>query len=184
MALDSSVAARLKYSYSRLGFEYYLSGRFAFLASKLPMTVTGNLFHHAVEMFLKGYLSTKFDEKERKNFHHHLRRIWLKFKEEAGDPQLHRFDGVIAELDKFENIRYPERPLKSGMAIMFSLTGNPSQNFNETVPQYNLNLEKIDELVADIFQKCLINPKSFTSVLREPGITFLKQENKKAPVWE
>src|SRR5207253_10827 len=121
MALNSSAEGRLKESYCRLGAEYYLSGRFAFLASHVPMTVTGNLFHHAVEMLLKGYLSTTSNEEERKKLGHRLKQIWRKFKQDVGDPQLDRFDSMIAELDKFEDIRYPETPLKSGMAVMFSV---------------------------------------------------------------
>ncbi len=39
------------------GTQYYVSGRFAVFAG-LP-TVSGNLLHRAVEMFLRGGLSTK-----------------------------------------------------------------------------------------------------------------------------
>ncbi len=48
MDLDS-----LRFEYFRLGMSYFISGRFAQNANLLP--VTGNLFHHAIEMFLKAF---------------------------------------------------------------------------------------------------------------------------------
>lgn len=38
-----------------LGFQYYTAGRLAFLTQLTP--ITGNLFHHAIEMQIKARLS-------------------------------------------------------------------------------------------------------------------------------
>ena len=41
----------------RTAGQYYVAGRYAAFAGFIP--VTGNLLHHAIELFLKGGLSKK-----------------------------------------------------------------------------------------------------------------------------
>jgi len=66
-----------------LATQYYVAARFSAFAGLLP--VYGNLFHRAIEMFLKGYLSSQLTLAELKNFHHNLQRIWNRFKQEVAD---------------------------------------------------------------------------------------------------
>jgi hypothetical protein len=44
----------LKDLYFRYATDYYVAARFAFFARSMP--TAGNLFHHAVELYLKGSL--------------------------------------------------------------------------------------------------------------------------------
>ena len=60
---------------------YYVSARMAYFARAIP--VAGNLFHHAVEMLLKGYLCRTLDDRGRWRLKHNLRRTWRRFKDEA-----------------------------------------------------------------------------------------------------
>src|SRR4051794_31681926 len=101
------------HEFFRYGCQYYVAGRYGVFASLIP--VAANFHHHAIEMLLKGALSQGMTLKEMKDkLGHKLVRCWEEFKEQAGDPSLNRFDRVIQELNKFEDIRYPDKLLELG----------------------------------------------------------------------
>ena len=78
---------RNKVLFVQLGFQYYVSGRFAARGGLMP--VSGNLFHHAVEMLLKGHLATTLPLNElRSRFGHRLREMWNAFKQDVSDSGL------------------------------------------------------------------------------------------------
>jgi len=54
----------LKNLYFRYATDYYVAARFAFFARSNP--TAGNLFHHAVELYLKGSLTHELNEREEK----------------------------------------------------------------------------------------------------------------------
>jgi hypothetical protein len=100
----------------RYGCQYYVAGRFGVFAALIP--VAANLHHHAIEMLLKGALSKTMKLEELKNkLGHKLEKIWAEFKAGANDPNLSRFDKMIEELNKFEDIRYPDKLLQSGAKL-------------------------------------------------------------------
>ena len=66
-------------------------------------------------MLIKGYLTQDLDQSARIRLGHNLKKLWKLYKTKIGDPALDRFDRAIASLDKFEDIRYPERVARSGM---------------------------------------------------------------------
>jgi HEPN domain-containing protein len=107
--------------YLKAGIDYHTSARFAAFAGFMPLS--GNLAHHSVEMYLKGYLCRKLSERERRNLGHRLRKIWKRFKEEVGDSSLARFDTTISAIDKFERIRYPEEIIRKGMGATALIVG-------------------------------------------------------------
>jgi hypothetical protein len=101
------------HEFFRYGCQYYVAGRYGVFAGLIP--VAANLHHHAIEMLLKGALSKKMTLEELKNkLGHKLEKTWDEFKAVANDSSLARFDQVIAELNKFEEIRYPDKLLQSG----------------------------------------------------------------------
>src|SRR5262249_52873380 len=117
----------------KIALEYYVNGRAAGLAGCL--FTTGNLFHHAVEMILKGKLSQTVplrDLSDRKKFHHSLAKCWEAFKALFPTENLAEFDPMIAELDKFENIRYPEKLYTHGAARNLSLESGVDCNVGNT----------------------------------------------------
>ena len=121
----------------KLGFQYYVAARYAFAAHLLP--VCGNLFHHAIEMFIKGcHFHAEMEEAEvkrklkdlgKKEFGHKLILLWVSLKNlhSKSHDNLNFFDDTIEKLDKFWDIRYPNKFLieKKGMAIVFSWEGFP-----------------------------------------------------------
>src|SRR5262245_47522946 len=115
--------SQLQAEFFRMGLDYYAAGRFAAIGGLY--SVAGNLLHHAVEMLLKGALSDVLSEKQRFGFRHRLDELWKEYKRHSGDATLNTFDSALLGLDKFEEIRYPEKPVAEGMIlqIAFEATG-------------------------------------------------------------
>jgi hypothetical protein len=168
------------HEFFRYGCQYYVAGRYGVFAALIP--VAANLHHHAIEMLLKGALSKSMTLQEMKDkLGHKLDKCWEVFKGMTGDASLSRFDQVIGELNKFEDIRYPDEILKSGASIMFDVTkAGAAMNSVSGVsqPQYKLWLEEIDELVAEIFGIASRNPDVYLkSMMREHALEYLKRDN-------
>jgi hypothetical protein len=141
-----------------IGTQYYVAARYAAFAGLAP--VCANLFHHAVEMYMKGYLSSQRGLAELKKLGPRLPDIWAHFKSSAADAELDRFDPVISELDKFESIRYPDRDLTEGM---------------------QLTVEDMDHLITTIFRKAVTNTRYFTARLNSDATTYLYRANQALP---
>jgi hypothetical protein len=149
------------------------------------MPVAANLHHHGIEMLLKGALSKSMTLQDLNwKLRHHLPKIWKKFKKQANDPTLSRFDKVIKELSKFNEVRYPDKTLRSGASMMFDITRiGAAQSFATgvgNVPKYELCLEDIDELVSDIFRIASRNPKVYLNINfpKSEARDFLFRDNK------
>jgi hypothetical protein len=146
--------------------DYYVAGRFAVFAGINP--TAGNLLHHAVEMCLKGALAKKgMSLKELEKMRHKLRKIWGKFKAQyTGDPSdLKDFDEVIAELDSFEEIRYPDKVVKQGMSCVISPGSRPKTPPPHFLAEYQLYLDEIDRLVWKVFERASINFRAFAQAM-------------------
>ncbi len=136
------------------GSQYYTMARFAMHAQCVP--VCGNLFHHAVEMLLKGGLARKRPLSDLKdNMGHKLKVLWREFKAEFPDATLKRHDKTISSLDKFEDIRYPN-PIKvpsMGVSAEWSGPAGTIKTYGGLkTKQYAIVVSPIDDLVADIFR--------------------------------
>ena len=143
------------------GCQYYATAKFAMHAQRFP--VCGNLFHHAIEMALKGGLARKRKISELKYMRHNLKALWRAFKVEFPDPGLARHDKTISRLDKFEAIRYPE--MTGSIAIAADWFSDPppvttSGGF-KTPKQYPLVVRNIDNLIADVFKATSWKPSLF-----------------------
>ena len=166
-------------NYWRLGLDYYIAARYSVLVRLTP--TAGNQFHHAVEMLLKGDLADTTSASERRNLGHKLSKVWRAFKDKAADSTLDQFDATVAELDKFEDIRYPENLVGKGAGILFDWTphGSPrpagriSRGTAAPVPEYKLYVCDIDRLVATIIDKCGFNLGFFTVGMHEDATKFL-----------
>jgi hypothetical protein len=151
-----------------------LQARFSASAGFAP--VCGNLFHYAIEMYLKGHLSYK-GLPELKKLGHQLQEIWNCFKLDVGDVALDCFDQVISELHKFESIRYPDGILSDGMMASISMK-KQDPTLSRSTPRrrervYEIIVEEIDNLVKVIFQKSSVNPLFFTNSLNSEAKKYL-----------
>ena len=152
----------------RYGLQYYVAGRFATANRFTP--VCANLLHHAVELLLKACLSyddsletiEKYgDSKE--GYRHNIRRLWDAFKERQPAPVPVEFDAIIAALHDFEEIRYPEKLIRTGAIIRINVFVEEPIHANGQEPErsYNLTLPPIDRLVGLLFKASNANPEAF-----------------------
>jgi hypothetical protein len=84
------------------------------------------MFHLAIELYIKGLLCRRLNEKQRRRLSHHLRGAWSKVKKLAPTPAaLSRFDDTIRALDIYWNVRYPDSIVTGGIlaGITFDRSG-------------------------------------------------------------
>jgi hypothetical protein len=152
-----------------LGLQYLASGRFAAASHFIP--VAANLLHHAVEMFLKGALARHigFDALPKGRNGHDLAHLWSTYQQQAKHAELDRFNALVAELHRFEYIRYPENLLREGgmLSIGFPSGARNVQLSEPKLPEYQVSVEDIDALVREIFRLEDINAEFFRSVLAQ-----------------
>jgi len=138
-----------------LGSQYYAHARYSAQFYYLPVCVT--LFHHAIELLLKGFLSKRKSSSDLKKMGHNLVALWEQFKAETGNPALTNFDKTIRLLDQVELLRYPDSIVDDGFALHISLT-TPSSPIRipgtEELPQYNVTVRDLDTIAVEIFEAC------------------------------
>lgn len=78
---------------SKIACQYYVTARSSMHAQ--CMLVCGNLFHHTVEMLLKGGLVRKRKLSELKDKGHNLKKLWRAFKTDFPDLNMKRHDKTI-----------------------------------------------------------------------------------------
>jgi hypothetical protein len=172
------------YHLFKIGMQYYIAGRAAAQGQLIP--VAGNLIHHAVEMLLKGELSKTRSLEEIRRYQHRLIETWNAFKALHPDQDLSSFDQLIADLDRFEKIRYPDEYIKHGamMAIGWgTLKPAVNQLVGPKVPEYCLYVNEVDALVARLFKVCHINPLAYWGSLHPEAVRFLQYENSECEGW-
>jgi hypothetical protein len=171
--------------YFDLATQYYVTARWATFT--LSGTVAGNLFHHAVELYLKGDLSRSVSRYYLIKFMHDLRKLWKEYKQKYSATDLSAFDACIKHLRKFEAIRYPDAIAENGMffaipisrpqpPLEFSVSGGGS-----TPPTYNVVVNDIDKLVRILFTTSLLNPDFFFDKLSMEGKAVLNRDNPAFP---
>jgi hypothetical protein len=121
------MAISVEEAFVGLGLQYYVAARSAAWAGLVP--VCGNLYHHALELLLKAGLSQNHSLKElgKKPFSHDLSNLWNTFKAEFPSTELPQFDPTIADIDDFEDIRYPDKVLKNGATMRVEFVAHPVQ---------------------------------------------------------
>ena len=155
--------------------QYYIAARFGHFAQLVP--ICGNLFHHAIEMYLKGALVPSVSVKDLKDkFRHNLKELWKGFKKEVSDPTLNRFDDIIDKLHKFEDIRYPDKIVADGATIV-TINGPLPSYIPTPKAEYELHVSELDQLIVIIFEKASLNPTFFTSILAEHAREYLEKDN-------
>jgi hypothetical protein len=165
-----------------LGVQYYIAARSAVWARLLP--VCGNLYHHSVEMFLKSGLARKYTLLNlRKKFGHKLPVLWNEFKKEFPAPSLSQFDTVIADVEEFEDVRYPDNVLKHGAQMVIDLRGDfapppsPPVPSPQKEPLYKFYFDDVDRLIGEIFIVSSRNPLFYTSGLKPEVKELLARGN-------
>ena len=155
--------------------QYYVAGRSATFAGSFP--VAGNLFHHAVEMFLKSFLLDNHSALLlKRNFNHNLKMLWREFKRIANEPALTKFDSLVSSLNKVEELRYPSKGYMFSLAVGKGPPAPASGPATKGLKEYNLNLEEIDEFVVTLLTG-RVTPEWIRSLLFEDARAQYKREN-------
>lgn len=137
--------------YFDMGLQYYIAGRFAYLNQFI--TVGPVLFHHALELFMKGSLLGQFSEIVlKRSFSHDLERLWREFKK-VYNLQDTEYDETVKCLNTWEELRYPKN-YNHVMMLRIKKVIGPLQaaNMNNNEYEFSLSLEEIDKLVKLIFR--------------------------------
>ncbi|HEV3079047.1 MAG TPA: hypothetical protein VGY66_04685 [Gemmataceae bacterium] len=126
------------------------------------------------------------DLKDNKQFGHWLPKCWTAFKALFPSEDLTEFDPMVAELDKFEKIRYPDHLLAKGASIGFGFgRGRVIQNMKiaRPVPEYQMGIGDVDAFFARAIRLCHMNPQPYFSFLTETGREMLLKYNDEAKDW-
>ena len=168
----------LRELYFNAATQYYVVGRYAVFSGLTP--VAGNLLHHAVEMALKGHLASSLSVSDLKDYKHSLSRLWRIFRKSLPTADLKKYDTMVARLDQFETIRYPEHIAKHGMLVQHDaakVRHRSKAKLPRPVPRYDLRLQDVDALFDAIFEYSSVNPKFFISGLNSIARKFLVEDN-------
>ena len=117
----------LKDEYFFTASEYYVSGRFAFWTKS--MGICGNLFHHAIELFLKGHLLLTTPSKALKDdFRHNLPRI--------GSASSRQWAIHASRRSTAPSMRFT-RSRRCGIQYRFLCNVAPTENINDVERRYH-----------------------------------------------
>jgi hypothetical protein len=167
------------HEFMNLGVQYSLAARTAALAG---LFVCGNLYHHSIEMFLKSGLTRKYSMHDLQyEFRHELPKLWDAFKKEFDAAGLARFDETIEDVEKFEDIRYPNKVIRYGVQLIVDYRGeNPVEypaSPERPEPLYKFYYDDVDRLIGEIFRASSRNPLFYTSGLKPEVQEMLARYN-------
>lgn len=170
------LSGREDIEFMKRGVEYYVAARYSAWSG---LQVCGSLYHHALEMFLKAGLSRKLSLADLKNrFQHRLVDIWDEFKNDFPSSTLTEFDSTIADLAKFEDIRYPDKVLQLGMLLAIDFHAQVQRETSSgPEPEYTLDFYEVDCLIDAIFDVADVNPAFYLSGLNPDVKEMLFRHN-------
>jgi hypothetical protein len=85
------------------------------------------------------------------------------------DPVLNRYSRLVADLHRFEHIRYPENPITQGglLAIAFQSVGRTEHVGDNKLPEYQVTVAEVDALVKELFVRGSVNPAFYSLLLEQ-----------------
>jgi hypothetical protein len=128
------------------------------------MPIAGNLLHHAFEMFLKGALSPDSSLQQLKKIGHDLVTLWQSLKKQNPSGPPPGLEATLRELDKFEDLRYPDRVLQSEILMWHEFKHETGMVLTEAElkrrNQYTLRIADIDNIVRFLFVVAQVSPEN------------------------
>ena len=104
MSTSLSREDKLRDAFLVLGSQYFAHARYSAQIFYLPVSAT--LFHHSIEMLLKGYLIKFMKLDELKKIGHNLEKLWDEFKVLASRSDLVKYDQSIKR--HLDTVPYPD----------------------------------------------------------------------------
>ena len=169
----------LKREYFRSALHHQASGRFAAEHGFNP--TAGPIFHQAIELYIKGLLCPTHDEGARRALSHYLTKAWDAYKTVAGDPSLSQFDDVVAALDKYWGVRYPDDIVTKGIHAIIEYV--PNGPFVQGVAEsktvaYVLIIDRLDAFVAALWKESGLTPQLVAVWTDAESLAYLERRNK------
>jgi hypothetical protein len=142
-----------------LAIQFYIAGRVTYSFCLIDsFLVAPLLFRHAIEYFLKGYLSFDHNMSELKSkYGHNLSKLWNRFKEIEADNALEKFDDFISQFNNTEHMRYPkgreslEPGQKDAFEIDLCLSFDETEDIEPDTIKWSMNI--VDEIVYIICKR-------------------------------
>jgi len=161
MCTNGARSDKMSDAFLVLGSEYYALARYSAQAFFMPICAT--MFHHALEMLLKGYLIRTHTSAELKAAGHNLSVLWSTFKASTPGPALARFDTTISRLDRVESLRYPDAIVDEGFTLHVSIGSHSPLSLPGTgeLPQFYVDVHDIDALALSVFAACAVSPAAY-----------------------
>lgn len=176
MATNEQKKNILSIAFLNAGAQYYAIARYCAPFFYAPVSMT--MFHHAIEMLMKGYLIKTHPVstlRNQKTYGHNLDALWTLYKSTIEDESLSRFDKSVSDLNQVEKLRYPDNMDENGFIVSVSIREPSPLQFSDVEniddsgmmsclnfdnkPQYLINVSNLDKIVLSIFDACEVNPK-------------------------
>jgi hypothetical protein len=104
-------------------------------------------------------LAEQVKKLKRKPYGHDLHTLWSDFKATVDCSGLDRFDTVVADLNKWEDLRYGGYPVGIPTTMVFMPQRGPHEMWSdEPQDEYVLVLQDVDELFTAMVAAANINP--------------------------
>ena len=158
---DNERTNNLSNAFLQLGCQYYAIARYC-APNVFTQPVCGTIFHHAVEMLIKGYLVKSYTLADLKQVGHNLSNLWSMLQLTINDTNLSRYNNIMTDLDRIEALRYPDTMVDEGFIIKVSLGVVAPTQISEidNLPHYSLIISELDDIVLTILTACKVNPKA------------------------
>ncbi|MDD2943916.1 MAG: hypothetical protein PHC51_13245 [bacterium] len=135
-----------------IGCQYFALA--AYCADRMYLPIAATLYHHAIEMLLKGFLAKSKTSDDLKGLGHNLKLLWHEFKALASTAELARYDTTIIQLNDIELLRYPDSIVDKGFVLKIGL-GTPipiDLPGTEGLPQYLIDVSDVNAIATAIFK--------------------------------
>ena len=140
-----------------------MTGRFAAINQ---LNIAPNLTHRAVELLIKFALLKDVPRSRRsaetlqlgQKYGHRLNAQWHQYKQHVAPADLSRFDPVIADLHRWENVRYGGFPNTGASVAKGVGLVRAHARTSKTRDIYVFGLHEMDDLFSAMFAASSINP--------------------------
>lgn len=172
-------SGELDHEYMSLAIQYYLLARVG--SQYIFNPVSGSLYHHAFELFLKAYLVKHYSRQELKSkYSHKLVKLWSNYKKHIKVDALDKFDLIVKNLDAWERVRYLRLEQDENAAAIELVGGHASNDYLNQIETtdfksqkwFTLHTDDMDQLFKAIAESLKISPEEF---LKNPSFVHGKE---------
>lgn len=181
-AINELTADRIRIEFFEISVESYVVGRFALNNSLLR--TAGHVLHRAAEYGLKAYLFGQLDMEtlKSKRLGHSLPNLAKEALKTWQPTDTKRFARTIAELNRWERIRYPDDQRTGARALLGTRFTPKAEGYDAIisgapVETYRIALDDIDALMAELLRALDFNPAYFFSALPESSRRAVSVDN-------